>query len=395
MEWTDPTTGKIVSKSTGKTNTRQAHKVAIQTEQELRDGTYGRDYTPWPSFRDRYLEEAFIGKADDSRDKAASTLNLVESLIDAKSVQALNENAIAKFRSRLLQKTIGKVKRPITHATVNRHLRTLRAALAWAHKRGLLHRVPLVEMLPNMSGKAKGRPITGEEFERMLTATEKVVDGARSQQRWKQFLRALWASGMRIGEALKLQWHDGPIHVDISSKRPTMRFKSNAQKNRKDQVVPVVPEFWAVLNEVPPEERAGFVFDVSAERVHVGKKSFAVNARRVETIGRVITEIGRRAHVRVNETGKPASAHDLRRSFGDRWAAKVVPTVLMRLMRHANIQTTMAFYATGEIDSISEVVWGCDNARLTDTSTDTMASNGLPAEAHNTGKPDTYDNLGP
>lgn len=55
--------------------------------------------------------------------------------------------------------------------------------------------------------------------------------------------------------------------------------------------------------------------------------------------------------------GKYASAHDLRRAFGTRWAKKVMPAVLKRLMRHASISTTMAFYVAVDADEVSEALW--------------------------------------
>ena len=39
-----------------------------------------------------------------------------------------------------------------------------------------------------------------------------------------------------------------------------------------------------------------------------------------------------------------ASAQDLRRSFGERWAPRVMPQVLMELMRHESIETTLKYY---------------------------------------------------
>ena len=46
-------------------------------------------------------------------------------------------------------------------------------------------------------------------------------------------------------------------------------------------------------------------------------------------IGRIISEIGKRAGVVVRKAeGKFASAHDLRRSFGTRWAPRVKPATL-------------------------------------------------------------------
>lgn len=42
---------------------------------------------------------------------------------------------------------------------------------------------------------------------------------------------------------------------------------------------------------------------------------------------------------------KFASAHDLRRSFGDRWSRRVLPQHLQELMRHESISTTLRYYA--------------------------------------------------
>ncbi len=68
-------------------------------------------------------------------------------------------------------------------------------------------------------------------------------------------------------------------------------------------------------------------------------------------IGPVVSAIGKSAGVIVNEkkrgdevVRKYASAHDLRRSFGNRWAKRVMPAVLRKLMRHATVQTSMTFY---------------------------------------------------
>ena len=65
------------------------------------------------------------------------------------------------------------------------------------------------------------------------------------------------------------------------------------------------------------------------------------------------------------ETGKPvtvtvkkfATAHDLRRAFGTRWAKKVMPAVLQRLMRHQSIGTTMKFYVGIEADDVAADLW--------------------------------------
>ena len=62
-------------------------------------------------------------------------------------------------------------------------------------------------------------------------------------------------------------------------------------------------------------------------------------------MGHIITEIGRKALVSVNAQEKPASAHDLRRSFGQRMADAGLPLRdLQAIMRHASVSTTEAYY---------------------------------------------------
>jgi len=55
---------------------------------------------------------------------------------------------------------------------------------------------------------------------------------------------------------------------------------------------------------------------------------------------------------------KYASAHDCRRGFGTRWAKRVMPAVLQRLMRHRNIDTTMKYYVGIQADDVAADLWG-------------------------------------
>lgn len=120
----------------------------------------------------------------------------------------------------------------------------------------------------------------------------------------------------------------------------------------------MAPEFADFLLEHSP---AGRVF------------AFDGVARRVDCVSKVICQVGQRAGVKVADkrTGaKFASAHDLRRSFGARWALKVLPAVLQRLMRHQSVSTTMRYYAVLDADAVADSVWDTVQHK-TDTFTDT------------------------
>ncbi len=68
--------------------------------------------------------------------------------------------------------------------------------------------------------------------------------------------------------------------------------------------------------------------------------------------------IGEKAGVKVDQKqdGTPvfASAHDLRRAFGDRWAKIVPPMILKDLMRHASVTTTEQHYVSVNAKSTME-----------------------------------------
>ena len=75
-------------------------------------------------------------------------------------------------------------------------------------------------------------------------------------------------------------------------------------------------------------------------------------------MGKLVAEIGEKAGAIVNAVDrKTASAHDLRRAFATRWARRVAPAILQKLMRHASIQTTMGYYVDLDVDEMADDLW--------------------------------------
>lgn len=198
----------------------------------------------------------------------------------------------------------------------------------------------------------RGRPITTEEFERMLEQVEPSV-GAAAASDWRFYLQGLWTSRLRLAESLELYWdRQDKLHPVLTGRYPMLRIPAELEKGHKERLLPMAPEFARLLETVPEHERTGPVFKLK----RMDGKPIAITKDRVS---KIITKIGDKAKVRV-DTHKTASAHDLRRAFGERWAAKLMPAQLMELMRHESIDTTLSYYLVRNAERTAAMLWEQD-----------------------------------
>jgi integrase len=363
MQYADPATGKKITRTTGETNRRKALAVAAVWQDELRTGRFqSPSKVTWAEFRDRYENEVLPGLAPRTGDKVCGVFNVLERAIAPRMLRDVTGDRLSTLQAKLRDEVLradrdatGKVVRVHRRSenTIAGHLAHLRSALQWAVGVGMLAAVPKI-VKPKRARTAsvmKGRPITGEEFDRMLAKTAAVV-GAEAAASWQYFLTGLWLSGLRLKESLDLYWvRDDKLCVDLSGKRPMLRIPAALEKGNRDRLLPIAPDFAAFLLRTPEAQRTGPVFMPGPQRY----KERALLPHRV---GRIISAIGKVAGVVVN-TGsrKFASAHDLRRSFGERWAAKLMPQVLRDLMRHESIETTMRYYVGRNAETTADAVW--------------------------------------
>jgi integrase len=147
---------------------------------------------------------------------------------------------------------------------------------------------------------------------------------------WAAFLQAAWFTGMRRNEMLDLVWEGGDKPwVDFRENRVWIPAAYN--KSDADQWLPLHPKLAEVLK--PRQQESGKLFSLSASPREVSRK------------------FGKLA----KKAGLKISLHDLRRSFGSRYAPHVPAPVLQRLMRHADIKTTLAYY-TNVDDALEEAI---------------------------------------
>jgi integrase len=345
MRYIDPVTGKRHSRSTEATTRRDAERAAAKWEAELQEGRYqATSNITWNEFRERYESEKLASLAKPTADSAATAMNHLERLITPRNLTVLTSTILSKFQAKMRLEGM-------RETTIATHLRHLRAAMSWAVSMEMLFRAPDFHMPKRARGRTlmRGRPITTEEFERMLVAVPKVRPNDAAI--WKHYMKGLWLSGLRLEESTVLSWdEDSLIMVDLGGRRPRLRIYAEAEKGHQDRLLPMTPDFAKFLLQTPRAEREGVVFKIVGYYTH--------EQMTPPRIGRIISEIGRKANVVVRKSeGKFATAHDLRRSFGTRWAPRVKPATLQLLMRHRSIETTLKYYVAQDADEIADELW--------------------------------------
>jgi integrase len=307
----------------------------------------------WEDFRTYYSDNALPGLAIASMSCYETTLNVFERASSPQRLADVTTERVTAFVTELRRQ--GR-----TEATVGHHLRHLKATMRWAHRQGLVAVLPQFDMPKRVKGAKvmRGRAITAEEFERMLNVVPKIVENTAAKS-WTFYLRSLWQSGLRLSESLTLRWDNAPdaIVVDLTGRRPMLRIPAEAEKGNQDRLLPITPEFAVLLDGVPECERQGKVFKL------LDFDGTLLPTNRT-VVGKIVSAIGAAAGVVVDERRKDgktvrkfASAHDLRRAFGQRWSGRVMPTVLRELMRHASIATTMAYYVGDNAEATADALW--------------------------------------
>jgi integrase len=144
---------------------------------------------------------------------------------------------------RLRRQSVSTHKKPISPATVNRELSTLRRLLRMAHEWRELDRLPRVKLLRGEGSR---------EFVLSVDIEPKYLEALPAAMR--DIAAVLIDTGLRVGEALKLEW--GAVNLRQSPGSITVRAADS--KNSKARTVSLTPRAHKILNG--RRERSGLVF---------------------------------------------------------------------------------------------------------------------------------------
>lgn len=309
----DPFSGKTITRSARTTNRREAERRAAAWEGELLQGKTNLSTSiSWAAFRERYETEVVASLAEKTGRKIDTVFDAVERILQPRKLADLDESRLSYFQAQLRDGSRAET-------TIKGYLSHLRSALRWAHSMRLLATLPRIEMpkRAKSSKVMKGRPITPDELQRMLDQLEPLV-GHEAAPSWRHYLCGLWWSGLRLTESLELYWDDpAKLCIWLGDGYPMLRIPAELEKGYEDRVLPLAPEFAEMLLQTPDELRTGPVFSPQPGRFHRERVA-------ADWAMHVVARLGKAANIVVHvdprtQKKKYASAHDLRRSFGQRW----------------------------------------------------------------------------
>ena len=161
----------------------------------------------WDEFREQYRVLHLTTVRDGTAIHAESRLDLAERILKPRTlVDVADPNALQRLQARFLAGEQSRRNKPRSAHTVRGYMNSVLSAMNWAYLQGWLPVAPKLRKIKTAKQKAmKGRPITAEEFHRMLDATAMVV-GDEAAESWKHVLRGLWASALRPDELMHVSW---------------------------------------------------------------------------------------------------------------------------------------------------------------------------------------------
>jgi integrase len=334
LQWHDPVTGKRKSKSTETCNPLDAEKARADLEYELNHGLYREgSRMAWEAFREAFEREYVAPLRENTRLNYAYALDHFEAICQPKRLDAITARTLSAFAAGLRDLPGKKPGRKMAPATVRVRLEFLRTALNWAVEQELIPKCP---KFPDVEvPDRKPQPVPGESFERLLA---KAPD-----PQTRAYLLCGWLGGLRLSEAYLLEWEetDQAPYVDLARNRVVL--PAGFVKGKRDQWVPLDPVLREALLALPRHGKRVFRFTTPKGRPLC-----------LKTMPGRIIRLAAKAGVRL-------TMHTLRKGFGCRYAGKVPAQVLQKLMRHANIKTTMDYYANVD-QAVEDAVLGGRNS---------------------------------
>lgn len=338
VSWTDPN-GRQCRKSCGpgKVGKSAANKLADTTHSQLVTGTYQpKQRTTWDQFFDRYKGHV-IGRYDaPSREAALLSIKTFARIAKPKLLKTIDTATIDQFIGTRLKEPSARTirdgeRRKVSPATVNRELRYVKAALRLAVDWGFIEKVPRMRFLKPQQKLPTF--VSPEHFAAMFQACEVAtmpadLPNVSPVDWWRGLLVMLYMTGWRIGQTLAMRRED----IDVEA--GTALSRADANKGRRDQLIPLHP---LIIQHLRPlaASFSPMVFPWSHNNRSLWSEFARIQEAALLADGSSMPKAGK--------NGGWYGFHDLRRGFATVNAASMNLFELQSLMQHRSLTTTQGY----------------------------------------------------
>ena len=250
--------GEHIQESTKQGNPRTARQIEAAHRTALAKGEVGiEERKAAPMFAD--VAKRFIAHVEARHENKPQTVQFYA----AKLSRLLEYPPIAAARLDRIDEGVieGYVvarRASVGPATVNRELATLRRMLRLAHEWREIQRVPRIRLL------------TGERIrDFVLSRKQEEIYLAACPQPLNDIAVLMLESGLRIGEALHLEWADITLAPVNGARFGFLRVREGKSKNAR-RVIPLTDRAAAMLREREMSKVSGFVFANRAGKPYLG-----------------------------------------------------------------------------------------------------------------------------
>ena len=247
--------GERIRESTKQSNKRVADQIEAARKTQFAKAEVGIQHRkPAPTLKEfapQFEKAIEVHCADKPRTvafyKAKTKTLIANDALASCRIDAIDEGAIEAY-VQIRSRTQSRRKATLSPGSINRELATLRRLLRMAHEWKEIQRVPRIRLL---------RGERNREF--VLTPAQEVVYFAACPNPLCDIATVLLDSGLRLGEALSLEWPQVHLEPAKGAKFGHLTVLSGKAKNRKSRNVPLSERAIAVLNRWGPNP-TGFVF---------------------------------------------------------------------------------------------------------------------------------------
>jgi integrase len=243
LKWRAPD-GKVVTRKTDTADKSVARQIAREIERKLAlepyglvDPADGYCNLDWQAFTEEYLRHVRAVSRPQTASLYHDSLEAFARLMQPKSLRSITLKSLQDFAAARM--------RQVLPATVNKDIRSLRAALRWAKGREYVREVPNFSGLLVREDQKDPVVIADGDIRAILSALERpdLHLTKRPAAWWRVYVQLLLYCGMRRGEALGLTWE----RINFDSGDITVHRSTS--KGRKDRTYPGALDLVNLLGE--------------------------------------------------------------------------------------------------------------------------------------------------